>query len=167
MEKNNTEKLFKVAGVADTLIEEIKIAIKSNSIKENIDIIKKYDLSVFLGQLIKDALIKDFDDEQIEKIAEDLQHYTTYLVPVFNYQNRERTPRYNKALKQVFDTVSAKLNDQTAKEEFVANETKHGDDFEHVYGISPEKFYDSAKDLFNLMFCGKTSAQSSEKNIEL
>ncbi len=165
--EHNTKIYFEVSKIADTVIEELKIGVNMFHIKENLEILKDFDLSATFGQLIKDTIAEDFTDEQIKKIADSLENgYTTFLVPILNYENRERTPEYNKALRSVVNSVSAKLNSQTAKEQFIAEETKHGDDvFEGMFGMSPEKFYDTARDLFNSLTNGKTSTNTSEKKV--
>ena len=48
-------------------MKELKIAIRFDRIKDNIDVVKDFDLTGEFNSLLKDILLSEFNEEQFEK----------------------------------------------------------------------------------------------------
>ena len=160
MEKeNNTKKYYAAGIIAENFIEELIISINFKRIHKNIEIFKDIDLSLEFGLLIKDILLAEFTEQQIYTMAEILKNgFTTIYLPFGS--NRDRTSEYCKVLKQIENVIWIKLNDETVKAQFIAEETKDNS-FELLYKISPDKFFNTARDLLNSIV-----GDHNEKKIE-
>lgn len=104
-------------------------------------------------------MLAKFTEQQIYTMAETLKNgFTTIYLPFGS--NRDRTSEYRKVLKQIENVIWIKLNDETAKAQFVAEETKDNS-FELLYKISPDKFFNTARDLLNSIV-GDPNSQKNE-----
>lgn len=149
------ERATEVFAIAETLFKELRFGIFALKLKGDLRVVNNYESAELLKEIFKDSITQNFDDEQIDQLAYVLRGGRSSVDPTI-------TPKYRDALQQVADSVLSTLNDQSAKEAFVADRLDE-DDFKLDYGLEPGEFYDAARELLGAVCDKKSHAAEHQK----